>query len=293
MKCPHCGSEIADGSKVCPNCGKQIEEKSRKGLILLLWLLGLLLLGALGCAIYFANKANKAELEVAALQEQLAQCCGEIEAPVAQDAEPAAQAPESSPKNANRIPMYNKDLNVLYRGIDNRVAIDAGEYGDISVKADGATVRKDGNDYIINPTRDGVVHVTVSANVNGATQEVGSQDFKVKSLPDPKAFLAYKKEGSTTRTQDAKVSLRIFNDPDTRIVAEYGSDNLLKASFKVSTFTMATKFGMKESRSGNLTDEQKAEIAKLRSGDEITFREIKAVGPDGQTHTLNTVIISL
>lgn len=290
MKCPHCGKEIADGSKVCPICGKQIEEKKRNGLLLLLLLL--LLLAGIGCAVYFALQARNAQLEAAALQEQLSQCCGQSDA--AQEAEPAAEATAEATKPAGKtIPMYNKDLNILYRGIENRVSIPAGEHGDITVQADGATVKKDGEDYLIKPTRDGVVRVTVSANVDGALQEVGSQEFKVKSLPDPKAFLAYKKEGATKRTQDDKLSLRVFQDPDTHLVAEYGADGLIKASFKITTFTMMTKFGMKESRDGNLTSEQRAEINKLRSGDEITFRSIKAVGPDGQTHTLNTVNITL
>ena len=192
------------------------------------------------------------------------------------------------------LAISNKDMNVVYRGIDNKFAISAGVPNEkLSVTAEGATVKKNGNEYIINPTRDGNIKIHVYADMDGKRTDMGSEEFRVKYLPDPKAFLSYSKDGMPKLTQDDKLSVKAIKGAETRIVAEYGPDELLKATFKVTQFTMVTKFGSLESHSGKLTGEQLAQIDRLRAGDLITFRAIKAVGADGKTRSLNVVSISL
>jgi len=189
----------------------------------------------------------------------------------------------------------NIDMNVVYRGIDNRFSISVPGVPNekVSVTADGASVKRSGKDYIINPTRDGNIKIIVSADMAGKKITMGSQEYRVKYLPDPKAFLSYSKDGMPKLTQDDKLSIKQIKGSDTKIVAEYGPDELLKASFTVKSFSMVTKFGSSESHSGKLTGEQLSQIDRLRAGDIITFRAIKAVGADGKTRSLNVVSISL
>ena len=192
------------------------------------------------------------------------------------------------------LAISNKDMNVVYRGIDNKFAISAGVPNEkLTVTAEGANVKKVGNEYIINPTRDGSIKIHVYADMDGKRTDMGMEEFRVKYLPDPKAFLSYTKDGMPKLTQDDKLSVKQIKAEDTRIVAEYGPDELLKAKFNVTSFSMVTKFGSSESHSGKLTGEQRSQIDRLRAGDIITFRAVKAVGADGKTRSLNVVSIQL
>lgn len=188
----------------------------------------------------------------------------------------------------------NKSMTVVYRGIDNKFSITAGVPDDkLTVTAEGANVKKVGREYIVNPTRDGSITIHVYADNDGKLTDVGFEDFIVRQLPAPQAFLSCSQDGMPRLTQDDRLTVKALKGDDTRIVAEYGPDMLLNATFKVTSFTMTTKFGSIESNSGKLTEEQHGLIDRLRGGDIITFRAIKAVGPDGKIRILNPITISL
>lgn len=190
----------------------------------------------------------------------------------------------------------NSDLNVVYRGIDNKfsISVPGVPSENISVTVDGGTANKSGAGmYNIRANRDGEIKISVSATIEGKSMPMGSSIFRVKYLPDPKSFLQYTDAGGVVRQiQDGSLTKRLLkNNPS--IVASYGPDELVKANFNVTSFTMTTVMGSTNSSAPSLSTRQLSDIDRLEGGDNITFKNIKAVGPDGKTRNLPPVTVQL
>ncbi|MCL2596915.1 MAG: gliding motility protein GldM [Paludibacter sp.] len=190
----------------------------------------------------------------------------------------------------------NVDLNVVYRGIDNKFDISAPGVPSsaISVSVDGGSATKTGESrYNIRANRDGEITINVTASIEGKTTQMGSSVFRVKYLPNPKAFIKYTDAGGVIRQKsDAKLrKSEIRNNPS--IIADYGEDELVKANFTILSFRMVTAFGSKQASGSSLTSAQLADIDKMEGGEIIAFRDIKAKGPDGTIRDLNSVVVEL
>ncbi len=189
----------------------------------------------------------------------------------------------------------NEDLNVVYRGIDNNFSISVPGIPaeNVKVRVEGGTAKKSSNgNYIIRAERDGTITIVASAIIEGKLQVMGKNKFRVKYLPDPKAFLQFIDKGGIPRLlQEGRVTRRQLKKA--KLIASYGKDQLIKAKFKVTSFTMLTVMGVASSKSGNLTSSQLRQLEQLEGGDIITFKNIKAVGPDGKTRSLGVVQVEL
>ena len=186
----------------------------------------------------------------------------------------------------------NVDLQVMYRGIDNRftASVSGVPAAAVSVRADGANVRQSGLHWIITPTRNEDVIVHVAAE--GRT--VSSQSFRVLQLPDPSAFLRYRDAGGVIReVSEARLSLAALRSPDLRIVAGYGAGSLLQADFEVVGFSVSTLAGVVRAEGNRLTPRQLQDIERLDRGAGITVTGIEARGPDGTIRRLNPLNIIL
>lgn len=194
------------------------------------------------------------------------------------------------------VTISNVDMNVVYRGIDNNFSISVPGVASelVTVRGEGAEVKKNGRGYVIRPTRDGMIKLHVSAEMGGKQVSMGSAEYRVKYLPDPKAFVQYTDQNGMPRTiQDGRLSRRFLKDSRTSLIASYGEDELLKANFKITSFTIVTVLGSADSQGGKLSSAQLAQIDRLEGGDYITFRNIKAVGPDGKTRNLGLIQVQL
>lgn len=190
----------------------------------------------------------------------------------------------------------NVDLNVVYRGIDNKfeISVPGVPSNAILVSVDGGSATKTGEGhYNIRANRDGDISINVAANIEGKVTQMGNSVFRVKSLPDPKAFIKYTDAGGVVRQKsDAKLrKSELKNNPS--IIADYGEDELVKANFTILSFRMVTAFGSKQATGSSLTSAQLADIDKMEGGEIIAFRDIKAKGPDGTTRDLNSVVVEL
>lgn len=189
----------------------------------------------------------------------------------------------------------NEDLNVVYRGIDNRFSVSvpgiASENVRVRVEGGSATKTASGN-YIVKAERDGEITVFVSAMVEGREQQMGSGVFRVKYLPDPIAFLQYTDAGGVPRQiKEGRVTRRQLQNA--KLIASYGEDALVHANFEITSFIQHTLLGVATSKSGQLTSKQKSDIDELEGGDFITFKNIKAVGPDGKSRSLGVIQVEL
>ena len=174
-------------------------------------------------------------------------------------------------------------MNVVYRGIDNPIAVGGGVGGAISATASSGSLTSTGNGtYNLRPGD--ASEVTISVSSNGST--LGSMKFRVKDLPKPEAIIR-----NVVNGQVSKSALLAAN----RVEAEMKDFDFDGVKYDVVgyTFRYKTKSGTtKEAKanSGAFTDEIKTAINQSNVGDMFQFTAIQVRGNDGKTKTLETPI---
>jgi gliding motility-associated protein GldM len=187
--------------------------------------------------------------------------------------------------------LSNEDLNVVYRGIDNKfsISVPGVAAANISVSVDGGTaVLKAPGKFIIRPSRDGEIKINVFAKIDKKQLQMGSSIYRVKYLPDPKAFIQ-------SSDASAKLSRGGFMTPaalrSSSIIASYGGDELVKANFRVLSFTMIARGIAPLQVAGSRMSPNF--IDKLLKGDILMISNIKAEGPDLRPRDLGSISIQL
>jgi gliding motility-associated protein GldM len=193
--------------------------------------------------------------------------------------------------------LSNEALNVVYRGIDNILSISVPGVAseNVSVAVAGGTAQKiAGGKYNIRPTQDGEIRISVSAKIDGKMLPMGGGTYRVKYLPNPTSYLQYADAGGITRLiQDGTVTKRLLRSPSVALIASYGQDELVKANFNVTSFTMLTIFGSVNVSGSRFNARQLSDIEKLEGGDILTIKNIKAVGPDGKVRSLGMIQVQI
>lgn len=192
--------------------------------------------------------------------------------------------------------LSNEALNVVYRGIDNILSISVPGVAaeNVSVAVAGGTAQKiAGGRYNIRATQDGEIRISVSAKIDGKMLPMGGGAYRVKYLPNPTSYLQYADAGGVTRLiQDGTLTKRILRS-GCSLIASYGQDELVKANFTVTSFTMLTIFGSVNVNGARFNARQLSDIEKLEGGEVLTLKNIKAVGPDGKVRSLGMIQIQI
>ena len=174
-------------------------------------------------------------------------------------------------------------MNVVYRGINNPIAVGGGVGGEISASASSGTLTRTGNGtYNLLPGA--ADEVTIS--VTSAGSSLGSMKFRVKDLPKPQALIR-----NVVNGQVSKSALQAAG----RVEAEMKDFDFDGVHYDVVgyTFRYKTKSGTtKEAKanSGSFTDEIRTAISQSNVGDMFQFTAIQVRGNDGKTKTLETPI---
>ena len=180
-------------------------------------------------------------------------------------------------------------MNVLYAGYDNpmSVSVPGIPSNKLQVSMTGGTLTQKGEGhYIAHPTSPGGEAVfTVSAQNEGRTQEMGKFSFRVRKLPDPKAFIAYSDgNGGENRFTGGDLSKQVLMG--TEGIGAAIDDGLLNITFRVLGFQTVFYDAMGnavpyKSNGANFTDQQKNQIRGLARGKRFYITEVHAIGPDG------------
>lgn len=179
-------------------------------------------------------------------------------------------------------------MNVLYIGVDNPVTVAASGGGDdkvgFSISGGGGSYSKVGpgkyNVRVNSPSDDCKITVSVDGKVAGVSQ------FRVRSIPDPVAAVGGKPSGANINAGEfraqAGVGAGIKDFPfDIRyavtsfiITGETGDGDLIEAPVR-----------------GNTWDSRAAGVVRgVKPGQTITIDDIRAVGPDGRSRKLPSLV---
>ncbi len=185
------------------------------------------------------------------------------------------------------------NMNVLYAGVNNPVSISISGVPaeDIFPVISCGTIKQ-------NPGKNGWVVVVpatcrqavieVSVRIGGGTKRMGSENFRVKKLPDPVPTIANKKDGFVSRD----ILIAAGN-----IAAKMPDDFEFNYSFEIISFKMTLQRGFTvyhyDSKNSKLTDEMIAQIKNTNRGQGILFEEITARGPDGADRLLSPLSITI
>ena len=174
-------------------------------------------------------------------------------------------------------------MNVVYRGINNPIAVGGGVGGEISASASSGSLTRTGNGtYNLLPGS--ADEVTISVSSGGSS--LGSMKFRVKDLPKPTALIRNVQNGLVSKS-----ALLAAN----RVEAEMKDFDFDGVKYDVVgyTFRYKTKSGTtKEAKAngGAFTDEMKTAISGSNVGDTFLFTAIQVRGNDGKVKTLETPI---
>jgi hypothetical protein len=131
------------------------------------------------------------------------------------------------------------------------------------------------------------VVVNVSAEINGRVQAIGSSNFRVKRIPDPKARFAGKSSGTLSaaaiRAQNFVAAVLEGFDFDAKFtIVRY---TLLIAKPRADVIVV-------QGNGNSLEGSAKSAINTVSAGTRVIFDNIIAVGPDGSQRGLDPIVLT-
>ena len=190
------------------------------------------------------------------------------------------------------VTISNTDLNIMYRGYDNKFSISVpGVANDkVKVNVNGATVRQQGGLWIIKPGDNAKnVTISVSAELDGRMQSMGSRDYRVKALPKPGAYF----KSGEKEYNEGSISRGALLNPSATVIASYGPDGLLDLPYDITSFKVNINGVFTEARGNKFTRDQMDRLGKLKMGAIVVITDVRAKGPDGKETRLAPIPLYL
>ncbi len=190
------------------------------------------------------------------------------------------------------VTISNTDLNIMYRGYENQFSISVpGVSNDkIKVSVDGAVTNQRGGLWIIKPTEKAkTVTISVSAELEGKMQAMGSQTYRVKALPKPGAYF----KSGEVEYQDGNISRGALLNPSAVVIASYGPDGLLDLPFQITGFKVNINGTLSDVKGDHFTKAQLDKLGRLNKGAIVVITDVHAKGPDGKDVRLSPIPLSL
>ena len=186
----------------------------------------------------------------------------------------------------------NLDMDLMYIGYNNRFSISVpGVSSDkVKIECPGASVTKQNGEWIIVPKSGKTAEITVRAEQNGKVSLMGSQKFRLKALPSPEAFVSFGGQVSAAE----KMQKSILTSGQASIVASYGKDAAIQAKFTITSFSVKFPNGQSIPCNGGKFSSGAIDLMKkVKPGNIIAIRDVKAKGPDGRERDLRSLSIEL
>lgn len=165
------------------------------------------------------------------------------------------------------------EMNVLYRGYDNKVEAVASGYPEAKVTGAGVSLAKSGAGYIgrVNTSgREATISISGFNKQTNKTVSLGSFKFRVMNLPPPNIYFGSAADGE----QASKAETRLF--------AKYGPEIPLNVSFTILSWELNVAGAPRPAKgTGNsIAGEGSALLRQAKPGSSISFM-VQVKGPDG------------
>ena len=169
------------------------------------------------------------------------------------------------------------EFNVLYRGYNNKVNATASGFESTELNASGATLSRNGQQYVVRPTGSGrTAHLTVSGRTgDGRAVPLKRVEYRVLNLPDPTLYWGATKAGGRIPVGD------------TRIFMKYGPSIPLDARFTIERWEMSAGT-QPVGGTGNNVSPATGLIRAMRPGMKVAVT-CWVRGPDGILRTVSGV----
>lgn len=177
-------------------------------------------------------------------------------------------------------------MNVLYIGVPNPVSVSAPGVptSSLNVSMNGGSISGSAGHYTVKVSNLGAAKITVSGEKG---MVLGTSEFRVKRIPDPKAQFAGK-TGGVTSAANIRAQNRLFAR-----LENFDFD----AKFNVTHFTILIirprlDAVIYSANSGEFTAAMSTAINTVTPGSTVVFRDIVAVGPDGLSRPIDPIVLS-
>ncbi len=195
----------------------------------------------------------------------------------------------------------NTMMNVMYAGIENPVSISVPGVAasQISASMTNGTLTRSGNGWVAKPKEvDKDAVITVTATQNGRSMQVSQMAFRVRRLPDPTPYIAYKDASGNVQKYKGGTPI-----PKASLLSAGGiraaiDDGLLNVEFQVKSFRVDIFDSMgndipEDSQTSEWSSRQMEALRRLSRGKTFFITRVKAVGPDGIERTLSPIQVIL
>ena len=193
-------------------------------------------------------------------------------------------------------------MNVLYAGIDNPISISVPgvTMNNVQASMTNGTLTRNGDSWIARPGKVGTEAViSVTATLDGRSQEVGSMTFRVRKLPDPTPYIPLKDaQGNTIHYKGSPKKISKADLMSAETLGAAIDDDILNVTYTVLSFNTIFFDSMgnaiPEVSNGNaFSARQKEQFKRLKPGKSFFISDVKAKGPDGITRDIPPLQVSL
>lgn len=193
-------------------------------------------------------------------------------------------------------------MNVLYAGIANPISISVPgvPMNAISATMTNGTLTRNGDLWVAHPGKVGSESViSVSAQMEGRSMNVGSMTFRVRKLPDPTVYLPIKDgSGNTVHYKGSPKRISKAALMSAEGLGAAIDDDILNVTYSVVSFStvFVDQMGnsIPEVSDGNrFSARQKEQFKRLKAGKSFFISNVKAKGPDGITRDISPMEVAL
>ncbi len=193
-------------------------------------------------------------------------------------------------------------MNVLYAGIANPISISVPgvPMNAVSATMTNGTLTRNGDLWVAHPGKVGSEAViSVTAQMEGHSMNVGSMTFRVRKLPDPTVYLPIKDgSGNTVHYKGSPKRISKAALMSAEGLGAAIDDDILNVSYTVVSFSTVFvdqmgNFIPEVSNGSHFSQRQKDQFKRLKPGKSFFISNVKAKGPDGITRDISPMEVAL
>lgn len=182
-------------------------------------------------------------------------------------------------------------MNVFYRGLDNpvEVSVPGVPTEDLEVSISNVVSKSGSNgNFVLQPGKETMCVVSVSADINGKNQSFGKKEFRVKNVPTPIATFGGKSGSDNISGKDLLAAAGVIAKMEN---FEFNVKYEI-LSYQVSA-TVRGNIVEQECKGPALSADAKKILKELKAGQKLYIEKIKAKGPDGSVRDLSPIALKL